>query len=177
MTLQMTLQQDRSAGGRHPTPPEHRPRLRLKPKAPQTGYVDGAWWPGSGDLTTELPGLLSVLSVRVGSIRRVRYNVGEWAAAPAKLVTDGRTVRLDGYQQQPVNTLEVLGASRAEIVLLVVPPHTDPDQAHEAMMTAAAPDNDSSVDTLLMISDSERETRTERTCAEEQWISEGGLVR
>jgi 7-keto-8-aminopelargonate synthetase-like enzyme len=26
---------------RRPTPPEHTPRLRLKPKAPHTGYVDG----------------------------------------------------------------------------------------------------------------------------------------
>lgn len=169
----MTLQQNISVTDRHPTPPEHRPRLRLKPKAPQTGYVDGAWWPWSGDLTTELPGLLSVLSVRIGSIRRVRYHVGEWAAAPARLLTDGRTVRLDGYRRQPVNTVEILGASRAKIVLLVVPPNTDPEQAHDTMMTAAAPENDSSIDTLLMISDVERETRTQRTSAEEQWVSDG----
>ncbi|MFF0147938.1 DUF5994 family protein [Amycolatopsis sulphurea] len=28
-------------------PPRHAPRLRLKPEAPTTGYVDGAWWPRS----------------------------------------------------------------------------------------------------------------------------------
>ena len=38
----MTPPQDRTDVGRHHTPPEHTPRLRLKPKAPQTGYVDGA---------------------------------------------------------------------------------------------------------------------------------------
>jgi hypothetical protein len=27
--------------------PAQTPRLRLKPKAPQSGYVDGAWWPHS----------------------------------------------------------------------------------------------------------------------------------
>lgn len=171
----MTQQQTRSATGRHPTPPQRRPRLRLKPKAPATGQVDGAWWPSSGSLTTELPGLLSVLSVRVGSIQRVRYNLGEWAAAPATLVTDGRTVRLDGYQRQPVNTLEVLGADGGRILLLVVPPRTKPDQARETMMSAAAPNNDSSVDALLAISESERETRTKRARAEEQWVSGGVL--
>lgn len=173
----MALQQARSTAARLPTPPERTPRLRLKPKAPKTGYVDGAWWPRSDTLATELPDLLAVLSVRLGAIERVTYNLGEWATAPAKLVTDGRTVRLDGYQRQPANTLEVLGAGRGRIVLLVVPSRTDPDQAHGTMMTAAAPNDDSSIDALLMISDSERETRIQRTAAEEQWVSEGGALR
>src|SRR5690242_21739889 len=47
----MTPRQHRTDVGRHQIPPEHTPRLRLKPKAPQTGYVDGAWWPRSDDLT------------------------------------------------------------------------------------------------------------------------------
>ena len=72
------------AGRRH-TPPVHTPRLRLKPKAPQSGYVDGAWWPHSEDLTAELPDLLSVLSVRLGPIGRVIYSVNEWANATCKI--------------------------------------------------------------------------------------------
>ena len=51
----MTLQQLPTDVGRHYTPPENTPRLRLKPKAPQSGYVDGAWWPRSDDLPAELP--------------------------------------------------------------------------------------------------------------------------
>ena len=78
----MAPQQDRTDVGRHPTPPEHTPRLRLKPKAPHTGYVDGAWWPRSDDLTTELPDLLAVLSVRHGPIDRVLYKLNDWAKAP-----------------------------------------------------------------------------------------------
>ncbi|WP_046300271.1 MULTISPECIES: DUF5994 family protein [unclassified Mycobacterium] len=171
----MTQQYFHSATGRHPTPPQRRPRLRLKPKAPQTGQVDGAWWPWSGTLTTELPDLLSVLSTRIGSIQRVRYNLDEWAPAPAKLRTDGRTVQLHGYERQPVNTLEVLGADRNRILLLVVPPRTKPDQAHETMMNAAAPNNDSSVDALLVISDRERATRTTRAHAEDQWVAGRGV--
>jgi len=173
----MAPQQDRTDVGRHPTPPDHTPRLRLKPKAPHTGYVDGAWWPRSDDLTTELPDLLVVLSVRLGRIDRVLYKFNDWAKAPTKLATGGRAVRLDGYRLQPPNTIEVLGLNRKRIVLLVVPPHTDPDRAHTTMMAAAAPDNDSTVDGLLMISPRDRESRTKTVAAQERWDSGGGAVR
>ena len=143
----------------HPrTSPAHTPRLRLKPKAPESGYVDGAWWPHSTDLTTELPDLLSVLSVRLGPIGRVIYNVNEWAEPPARIVADGRTVRLGGYHRQPVHTVEVLGLNRSKIVLLVVSPHADPEQAHAIMMTAAGPSDASTVESLLMLNTEESKT-------------------
>jgi Family of unknown function (DUF5994) len=147
--VSMSSQDARVASGRGHTGPEHTPRLRLKPKAPTNGHVDGAWWPHGNDLSEELPDLLAVLSVRLGPIDRVLYNLGEWAKAPRRLVSGGRAVRLDGYRRQPANTLQVLGLRRERLLLLVVPPHTDPDQAHATMMTAAAPDNATSVDDLL----------------------------
>ena len=145
----MTQQGARTDVGRHPTPPDFTPRLRLKPKAPRSGYVDGAWWPWSDDLTGELPDLLAVLSVRLGRIERVMYNLGEWATAPAKAMLGERVVRLDGYRRQPINTLEVRGVNRDRILLLVVPPTTDSDQAHATMMSAATPNNNSSTAGLL----------------------------
>lgn len=129
--------------------PENTPRLRLKPKARTTGHVDGAWWPRTDDLTHELPDLLAVLSVRLGAVDRVTFNLAEWATVPQQLTTGGRHVRLDGYRMQPSNTLQVLGQGRDKIFLLVVPPHTDPDNAHQTMVTAAAPGNASTVDDLL----------------------------
>ncbi len=169
----MTLQKARPKVGRHLTAPDYTPRLRLKPKAPQPGYVDGAWWPHSDDLRKELPDLLAVLSVRLGAIDRVLYNLSEWAKAPAKLASGERNVRLDGYRLQPVNTLEVLGPNRNKILLLVVPPHTDPDDAHTTMTAAAAPDNDSTVDCLLMTSVRDRTARTQKDAMEDRWASEG----
>jgi len=153
----MTLQKGHTNATRHHTPPVHTPRLRLKPKAPRSGYVDGAWWPHSDDLTAELPDLLAVLSVRLGPIDRVIYSLNEWAKAPRKLATDGRKVRLDGYRLQPVNTVEVLGRNCTKIVLLVISPRADPDQAHAIMMTAAGPDNALTVNSLLTISAEELE--------------------
>ena len=145
----MTRHTGRAASGDDHPGPKNTPRLRLKPKAPTTGHVDGAWWPRSDDLTNELPDLLSVLSVRLGVIDRVMYNLAEWAKVPQRLTTGGRAVRLDGYRLQPANTLQVRGMGREQILLLVVPPHTDPDDAHEAMMSAAAPGNALTVDDLL----------------------------
>jgi hypothetical protein len=172
-SVAMTPPQDRTDVGRQHTLPDHTPRLRLKPKAPHTGYVDGAWWPRSDDLTTELPDLLAVLSVRLESIDRVLYKPTDWAKAPAKLATGGRAVKLDGYRLQPPNTVEVLGLHGNRIILLVVPPHTDADRAHATMMAAAAPDNDPTVDGLLMISLRDREFRTQRATAQERWDSQG----
>lgn len=65
-----------------------------------------------------------------------------------------RTVRLDGYRLQPLNTVEVLGLNRPEIVLLVVSPHADPDQAHAIMMTAAHPSDASAVESLVTLAKS-----------------------
>jgi len=158
-SVAMTLKTDHIDARHLHSRPLHTPRLRLKAKAPQSGYVDGAWWPHSTNLTAELPDLLSVLSVRLGPIGRVIYNVNEWATPPVKFATGGRMVRLDGYRLQPASTVEVLGLDRTKIVLLVVSPSAEPDQAHAIMMIAASSDNASPVAGLLMISPEERETR------------------
>jgi len=159
------------------TVPAHTPRLRLKSKAPHSGYVDGAWWPHSDDLAAELPDLLAVLSVRLGRIDRVSYRLGAWANAPRKVTTGGRAVRLDGYQLQPLNTIEVRGLDddRDRLILLVIPPRTDPDDAHVTMMAAAQPENAATVDGLLMISPQDRDRRDQASTAQDRWESEGGM--
>ena len=173
MTPQQTRKNDQNS-----TVPARTPRLRLKPKAPQSGYVDGAWWPHTDDLTAELPDLLAVLSVRLGRIDRAMYHLNAWAKAPRKLVTGGRAVRLDGYRLQPINTIEVLGldGDRERLTLLVIPPHTDPDHAHTTMMAAAQPNNAATVDGLLMISSRDRDRRMQASTAHERWESEGGTT-
>lgn len=145
----MTLHHDRSPAGSTKAGPETTPRLRLKPKAPTSGHVDGAWWPHTDDLTIELPDLLAVLSVRLGHIDHVLYNLFEWTNAPTKFATGGGMVRLDGYHQQPGHTIEIVGRTGHKLVLLVVPSRTEPDHAHDIMMAAAAPDDASTVDGLL----------------------------
>jgi hypothetical protein len=135
--------------------------------------VDGAWWPHSDDLITELPALIAALSTRLGAISCVTYNNTEWRVTPAELVSGGCGVQLDGYRGQTPNTVEVLDANGNIVVLLVIPAHIEPDQGHAIAMTAAAPGNASSVDTLLMISAKDRDIRTKRDAARERWDSQG----
>ena len=145
----MALQEETAVSAHRHGGPENTPRLWLKRKAPISGYVDGAWWPHSDDLQTELPDLLSVLSVRLGAVARVMYKVDEWSIAPRQLAIGGHKVRLDGYHRQPPHTLEVLDARGNRIVLLVVPARTDPERAHSIVMAAAATDDRTSVESLL----------------------------
>ncbi|BBX09901.1 DUF5994 family protein [Mycolicibacterium aichiense] len=147
----MTQPEVRPSVGWKEPPPQATPRLRLKPKGPQTGRVDGAWWPHSEDLEAEVPDLLAVLSIRLGPISYVLYKMTEWVKARGKILIGGRTVRLDGYHRQPSNTVEVQGLGGGKLVLLVVPVGTDADRAHAVMMTAAAPDNASTSDELLAV--------------------------
>lgn len=116
-------------------------RLRLKPKSPPTGYVDGGWWPRSRDLSIELPALVHVLDVRLGKVTRVAFAMAAWESAPRMITVDGHTVRLEGFGSQSDHVLYVSGSDRQRVSLLVVPSDAEPTAAHDAMMTAATRDN------------------------------------
>jgi hypothetical protein len=130
-------------------PPRQTLRLKLKPKAPTTGYVDGAWWPRSWDLSTELPALLAVLAIRLGRVSRVSYNLTAWNAAHRRLNVDGHQVRLGGFHAQHPHTIDVIASNGTRLTLLVLPPATHPATAHPIMMVAARRNNIDSIDELL----------------------------
>ena len=94
--------------------------------------------------------MLAALSVRLGQIDRVLYNVDDWSQAPSKLATGGRRIHLDGYRRQPVNTVEVIGFNRGRIVLLAVPATTYPAEARSALMNAASPNDRSTAVNILL---------------------------
>jgi len=130
-------------------PPRYPLRLRLRPKAPTAGYVDGAWWPRSRDLAAELPALLAVLAVRLGRVPRVSYNLTEWTTAPRRIATDGLQIRLDGFWSRPAHTVDLIAEDRRRLTLLVVPTDAGEEAAHSTMMRAAGRDNADTVDDLL----------------------------
>ena len=123
------------------TQPVTEPRLQLKPAAPATGHVDGAWWPRTRDLAAELPTLLAALTARLGRIDRVTYHLGDWPDPHRRITFDGNVVRLEGFRSQPSGSLTVIGWDRHRMTLLVVPPETGPDAAQHALTTAADPGN------------------------------------
>jgi hypothetical protein len=123
-------------------------RLKLKPKAPTTGFVDGGWWPRSRDLEEEMPALIARLTVRLGSVECVSYNLAEWHTTPRKITADGEVVRLAGYRTQHHATIDVIGANQ-RLTLLVVPPETQPQPAHAALLASGHRGNTDTIETLL----------------------------
>jgi Family of unknown function (DUF5994) len=125
------------------------PRLQLKPESTvATGFVDGGWWPRSRDLGAELPDLVAALKARIGPVERVSYHLGDWDPTPARLSFEGGVVRLGGYRAQHPDTVDVL-AARQRVTLLVVPPQTSSQTAHEVLMLAGHRGNTNDVEALL----------------------------
>jgi hypothetical protein len=145
----------------------------LKPETCDTGHVDGAWWPRSYELSTELPGLVDGLSPRLGAVERVVYGLDGWTKTPVRFEVMGRTVRLDGYRFQPAHTLRLVGVDRRNIVLLVIPPDTDPSDAHLTMMIAAAATDTSTADALLGVGHRGVERRAAAQRAQQRWDCDG----
>ena len=157
----------------------HALRLKLKPKAPATGYVDGAWWPRSLDLSTELPPLAEVLAVRLGRIERVSYNLAAWDAAPRRIHVEGQLLRLGGFRSQDPHTVDVIGLNGRRLTLLVLPPGTGEVIAHQVSMKAARCDNVDSIDELLLPLVAAEAGRVSDDLADfsvERWEVDGGHV-
>lgn len=153
MTPQHTYPDGR---GNEPPVGKHDVRLRLKPEAAKTGYVDGAWWPRGTDLGAELPAVLQVIAEHIGPVYHLAYRIDEWTSAPSELVVDGRSVQCSGHEHGTPHTIEALGYRDRRLVLLVVPPHTDPDNAFSAMVSASSADNETAVEELLTLGADQR---------------------
>ena len=151
-------------------------RLRLKSAHPSCSSVQGAWWPRSDQLHTELPLLLTALSPRVRSVDRVIYDETSWAPASSRMEFRGRSVVLEGSHNESANTLSVIGEGFGRLVLLIVPPYTNPTRAYTVVMTASKPDNVSSPDELLGIGRREAQDRRLALVAHQRWESDGGAL-
>ncbi len=153
-------------------------RVSLKPDGPTTGYVDGAWWPGSRDLSVELPALLAMLATRLGWVEQVTYNLTVWDPSPRRLVLDGGVVRLGGFRSQPADTVTAIGnGGQRRLTLLVVPPRTDPVTADRVLARASRPGNAENIETLLSPARvAGTGSANGGASATQRWEDEGGSV-
>jgi hypothetical protein len=152
-------------------------RLRLKPAHRTCGSVQGAWWPRTDQLHTELPALLAALAPRMGSVDRVIYDETCWAPAALRMAFRGRSILLEGSSTTSTNVVSLIGEGFGRLVLLVVPPYTNPTRAYTAVMTASKPDNVSTPDELLGIGPQQAQDRRLALLAQQRWESEGGALR
>ena len=151
----------------------HRPtigtlRLRLKPAHRSCGFVQGGWWPQSTRLATELPSLLNALSLRFGTIDRLRYHQSDWSPTPPSMKHQGVNVTLDTSHDSP-NVITVFGKQLGRLALLVIPPYVDADDAYAAMTTAASVGDASTSDQLLGINERSAKDRHHARIALQPW--------
>jgi len=149
-------------------------RMRLKPAHRSCGFVQGAWWPRSTELGSELPSLLAALSLRVGPIDSVLYHEDDWSPAPLSIKHQGNQVILSGHQQWP-NVISLFGPRFGTLDLLVVPPYTEPAHAYNVVTTASSVNDASTPDQLLGIA-RRADDRLLSPIAFERWEADGGAL-
>jgi hypothetical protein len=119
-----------------PSPPVV--RLRLAPPSAVPRRIDGAWWPRSRNLLSELPLLIGALPASWGQIAGVSVNAAMWSVSPGRLLVANHVIRLrreSGSRDR--HTVCLLSPGRGRRDLLVVPPEVDAADAEHLMAAAA----------------------------------------
>ena len=113
-------------------------RLKTKPVSGSRGHVDGAWWPRSNDLTTELPELLAATRDRMGPIERVVFHRDDWEPSSLRLQFDGHKVRLDGYRFRDTGTIDIRGIGGSTHMTLLIAGSNLSESSANALMDRAS---------------------------------------
>lgn len=124
--------------------------LRMETTPRRTGTFDGAWWPRSRDLESQLPGLLTALTARLGPLARVGLDASAWDETPGHLGVGGRTVRID-WSVVADDTMIITRGDRDHFLFLVIPPGTARSPAHAAMAMAVRDDNHASAERIFAV--------------------------
>ncbi|MEV7196334.1 DUF5994 family protein [Streptomyces sp. NPDC093510] len=155
-------------------------RLSLKQPGPQSGLIDGAWWPRSRDLNRELPKLCDRLDLPWGRITRVTVNPTHWPVIPHKVPVHGHTVNVGWFRdEQDAHQLMLRSYRVGRWDLLIVPPETDAEAAGRLMAAACDP-QDRRTGSALMAAEAAGQLAAAptvagpRTGTEDTWEWEGG---
>jgi uncharacterized protein DUF5994 len=128
--------QNTSRAGR-PSPENHEPARVAVAEALFEGSLDGAWWPRSRDVTTQLPSLLAALPERVGRITRVSLNLLMWDSQPRRVPTATGLLKVGWFRAIDRDLIALSDAEGHRTLLAVVPPETATDIAERALSEAS----------------------------------------
>ncbi|MFD5059562.1 MULTISPECIES: DUF5994 family protein [unclassified Streptomyces] len=123
--------------------------LRMETTSNREGIFDGAWWPRSRDIASQLPRLIDALVARLGPIARVGLDASAWDDAPGHLVIGGRTVRID-WSAVDDSTMIVTRGDQDHFSFLVIPPQAGAAAARAAMAVAVQDGNCTPAEQILM---------------------------
>ncbi|MBC2905358.1 DUF5994 family protein [Streptomyces cupreus] len=116
-------------------------RLALRSKGPSAGHaeLDGAWWPRSRDLPSELSALADVLDPLWGRITRIAVNPRHWPILPPRIFVSGHVVKVGWFTSElDPHGIVLLSCTAGRWDLLVVPPETGASSAARLMAAASA---------------------------------------
>ena len=108
-------------------------RLALCERDQTRGAVDGAWWPKSFDLSSELPDLVAVFGSWIGEVHRVVYDPSAWLPAPARVIRRNEMVSLDPYRLVFSDTIYLMGTHSRDAVLFVLSPSSSGEEARRVL--------------------------------------------
>ncbi|MEV0494648.1 DUF5994 family protein [Streptomyces atratus] len=123
--------------------------LRMETTPDREGTFDGAWWPRSRDIASQLPSLIDALAARLGPIARVGLDASAWDDTPGHLVIGGRTVRID-WSAVDDSTMLVTRGHQDHFSFLVIPPQATATAARAAMAMAVQDGNSTPAEQILM---------------------------
>ncbi|MEU0402264.1 DUF5994 family protein [Streptomyces sp. NPDC006197] len=156
------------------TAPTRQARLALTPNTSLAGLLDGAWWPYSRDLATELPPLVDALRKRWGRVTRITANPAPWPVSPYKVSVGEYAVYVGWFTGQDPDTMILLWYGRDRCDLLVIPPETEPASATRLMAAASTPGNLHTADILMSDENATGRRLREARAGEDAWEAEGG---
>ena len=108
-------------------------RLALCERDHTRAAVDGAWWPKSLDLSSELPDLVAVFGSWIGEVHRVVYDPSVWLPAPARVIRRNEMVSLDPYRLVFSDTIYLMGTHSRDAVLFVLAPSSSGEEARRVL--------------------------------------------
>ena len=104
-------------------------RLALCQRDHTRGAIDGAWWPKTLNLSSELPDLVAVFGSWIGEVHRVVYDPSAWMPAPARVIRRHEMISLDPYRLVFSDTIYLMGTHSRDAVLFVLPPASSGEDA------------------------------------------------
>jgi hypothetical protein len=116
-------------------------RLALKSESPSAAHteLDGAWWPRSRDLTSELSDLADMLDPLWGRITRIAVNPRHWPILPPEIFVNGHVVKVGWFTSElDPHEILLLSYTAGRWDLLVIPPETGAPSAARLMAAASA---------------------------------------
>jgi hypothetical protein len=147
------------------------PRVRLT-LSTSTGFsaLDGAWWPRSRNLETELADLVDHFPATSGRIVHAVYSGPDWRPAPRRIKVKQGVIKVGSFPTDDSHRILLTLSSREILHILVIPPHSSPVLALAVMVTAASPGNRDSAATVLQDAQ-----QAEDEDAAARWSDDGGV--